>query len=125
MKAGLISGNEDALMTVWAILLQAAQHETSTYRSNVFTPATVQRDSLDFLVFEGRSASDDGYLIGLAGNTTVPILYPRAVKFFEPMSLEDREELVQYGHVEIFNLFDLDKEEGLHRFVSRLKELGK
>ncbi|HIH15753.1 MAG: hypothetical protein QT08_C0019G0020 [archaeon GW2011_AR17] len=125
MKAGLISTTEDALMTVWALLLRAAQHEIRTYRSSVFTPATVQKDSLDFLVFEGRSASDDGYLIGLARNSDVPILYPRAVKFFEPMSLEDREELVQYGHVEIFNILDLDKEEGLHKFVSRLNGFGK
>lgn len=125
MKAGLISGYDDALMSIWTLLLGTAQHDVRIYRSNVFTPATVQRDSLDFLVFEGRSASDDGYLIGLARNTDVPILYPRAVKFFEPMSLEDRKEFAEYGHVEIFDILDLEKEEGLHRFVSCLKEFGK
>jgi len=125
MKAGLISPYEGALSSLWTLFLQTAQHEISTYRSNVFTPTTVQRDSLDFLVFEGRSASDDGYLIALARNTHVPILYPRAVKLFEPMSLEDRAELVQYDNVEIFDILDLDKEEGLHRFISRLKEFKK
>lgn len=88
MKLGIISDhNKGPIAQALQLIYQSLGYEVERFPQNEFQPKYVIEKSLDALLIEGRSDSDEGFAIAVRRN--VPEGTKMAYLFYQPKPFQD------------------------------------